>query len=139
MCRSKVEGLAGRLACLKVPPYPGVQPVCPAEPEREATTAARVVGAAGRLAIQPVRATDPAEVGSPELDPNLSVEPGGPEKSGDNCSSSSVLLSSSSSTSHLRLAAFCVRLASGEAVSAGEGTSCGVDGGEDGTVVWITP
>jgi hypothetical protein len=63
--------------------------VCPAGPAR---AAARVVGAAGRLVLQlvrapalaliaeAVRATDRAEAGLPELDPNLSVEPGGPEK-----------------------------------------------------------
>ncbi len=44
---------------------------------------------------------------------------------GNNCSSSSESLSSSSSASHLRLAAFRVRLASGEAIVAGEGTPGG--------------
>jgi hypothetical protein len=51
----------------------------------------------------------------------------------------SLSLSRSSSTSHLRLAAFRVRLAGGEAVSAGEGDSCGVDVSEDGAVGWGIP
>ncbi len=42
-----------------------------------------------------------------------------------------MLLSRNSSTSHLRLAAFRVRLAGGEAVSAWEGASSWVDGGGD--------
>jgi hypothetical protein len=53
---------------------------------------------------------------------------------GDNCSSSSALLSRCGSASHLRLAAFHVRLASGEAIVAGEGTSGSVDIDGDGTV-----
>jgi hypothetical protein len=53
---------------------------------------------------------------------------------GDNCSSSSASLSRSGSASHLRLAAFHVRLASGEAIVAGEGTSGSVDIDGDGTV-----
>jgi hypothetical protein len=53
---------------------------------------------------------------------------------GDNCSLSSASLSRSGSASHLRLAAFHVRLASGEAIVAVEGTSGSVDIDGDGTV-----
>jgi hypothetical protein len=45
---------------------------------------------------------------------------------GDNCSSLSTSLSCSSSALHLRLMAFCVSLAGGEVIVAGEGTSGGV-------------
>jgi hypothetical protein len=50
------------------------------------------------------------------------------------CSSSSTLLSRSSSASHLCLAAFRVRLASSEAIVAGEGASGSVEVGGDGAV-----
>jgi hypothetical protein len=50
-----------------------------------------------------------------------------------------VSLSCSSSTSHLCLAAFSVRLAGSVAVSAGEGDSQGVDVGEDAAVGWGIP
>ncbi len=53
---------------------------------------------------------------------------------GDNCSLSSESLSRSSSASHLRLAAFRVRLAGGEAIVAGEGTSGGVGSDWDDAV-----
>jgi hypothetical protein len=53
---------------------------------------------------------------------------------GDSCRASSESHSRNNSTSHLRLAAFCVRLAGGEAGSVGEGTSRGVDGGGEDAV-----
>ncbi len=60
---------------------------------------------------------------------------------GDNCSSSSSSesLSRSSSASHRRLAAFRVRLAGGEAIVAGEGTSGGVGDDWDDAVWQGTP
>jgi hypothetical protein len=58
---------------------------------------------------------------------------------GDNCSSSSESLSRSSSALHLRLAAFRVRLAGGEAIVAGEGTSGGVGDDWDDAVVRGAP
>ncbi len=48
---------------------------------------------------------------------------------GDRISSLSKSVSRSSSTSHLRLVAFRVRLAGGEATTAGEGGSCEEGGG----------
>ncbi len=60
MHRSKVEGVAGQLARMTAPPYPRVQPMCPAGLVRAATLAARVVGAAGRQTIQLLKATVPA-------------------------------------------------------------------------------
>jgi hypothetical protein len=53
---------------------------------------------------------------------------------GENCSLSSASLSRSSSASHLRPAAFRVRLAGGETIVAGEGTSGGVGKDWDGAV-----
>ncbi len=54
---------------------------------------------------------------------------------GDRSNSSSALLSRSSSTSHLRLAAFLVCFAGGEAIVAGDGSLGGVEVGGDG-VEW---
>ncbi len=54
---------------------------------------------------------------------------------GDRSNSSSALLSRSSSTSHLRLAAFLVRFAGGEAIVAGDGSLGGEEAGGDG-VEW---
>jgi hypothetical protein len=54
---------------------------------------------------------------------------------GDRSNSSSALLSRSSSASHLRLAAFLVRFAGGEAIVAGDGSLGGEEAGGDG-VEW---
>ena len=54
---------------------------------------------------------------------------------GDRANSSSRSFSRNSSASHLRLAAFRVRLAGGEAIVAGEGTSGGV-GDDWDDAVW---
>ncbi len=71
-------------------------------------------------------------VGAGETGKNGAVRAG---EMGDRITSSPALLSRSSSTSHLRLAAFIVCLAGGEEIVAGDGSLGGVEVGGDG-VEW---